>query len=552
MMAGGENCRTSPLAATIKTRRKPMDFVEYAEENGNGKVDFTAQNHHQLGHHQHRIRTVSLMRYMRSGRYLGRWIFGALMLLMVSTMFVKIMLIHFFLRVNASMSSRDFLQLPRTSLEARDLMHAKNNEIWTNPGTDKYYKCIARSSKEIRDKTISNGYILVHANGGLNQMRTGISDMVAVAKLMNASMVLPLLDHKSFWTDPSEFKDIFNRKHFIRALEDDIEVLESLPPSLANVEPLMKAPVSWSKASYYSREILKLLKRHKVIEFTHTDSRLANNGIPDFIQKLRCHAMYEALSFTEEIEELGKKLVNRLGENGEPYIALHLRYEKDMLAFTGCNYNLTRKESEELRKLRYKTKHWKEKRINGTEKRLQGGCPMTPREAALFLEAMGYPSNTKICIVAGEIFGQNGLKALQERYPNIYSHSNLATEQELEPFTQRHNQLAALDYIIALHSDVFLYTYDGNMAKAVRGHRLFEGFRKTINPDKKNIVRLIDEMNNKKLTWEEFATQVRGLHVNRTGAPNARVVGDSPKLEENFYANPFPGCVCPRPEEKSK
>lgn len=59
-------------------------------------------------------------------------------------------------------------------------------------------------------------------------------------------------------------------------------------------------------------------------------------------------------------------------------------------------------------------------------------------------------------------------------------------------------------------------------------------------------------MDNKKLTWEEFATQVRGLHVNRTGAPNARVVGDSPKLEENFYANPFPGCVCPRPEEKSK
>lgn len=49
----------------------------------------------------------------------------------------------------------------------------------------------------------------------------------------------------------------------------------------------------------------------------------------------------------------------------------------------------------------------------------------------------------------------------------------LLSADELEPLQNHSNQMAALDYLVAVSSDVFIPSYDGNMAKVVEGNRRF-------------------------------------------------------------------------------
>ncbi|KAL5993000.1 O-fucosyltransferase 38 [Asimina triloba] len=378
-----------------------------------------------------------------------------------------------------------------------------------------------------------------------------ISDMVAIARILDATLVMPMLDKKSFWQDSSTFSDIFDESHFINSLQGDVTIIKELPTELESVPRIRKHLTSWGSMGYYE-DLTRLWKEHQVIHVPKSDSRLANNGLPLDIQRLRCRALYNALRFSPPIENLAKKLVERLKSHGR-YIALHLRYEKDMLSFTGCTYGLSQTEAEVLRRMRENTNHWKMKKINSTEQRLGGYCPLTPKEVGIFLQALGYRPSTWIYIAAGEIYGgDQRLSDLRSRFPNLVSKEMVSNPEELKMFANHASQTAALDYIVSVESDVFIPSYSGNMARAVEGHRRFLGHRKTITPDRQGLVELFDKLERGDLEeGSSLSSLVTKMHKHRQGAPRKRF-GSLPgikgrarfRTEESFYENPFPECIC--------
>lgn len=49
----------------------------------------------------------------------------------------------------------------------------------------------------------------------------------------------------------------------------------------------------------------------------------------------------------------------------------------------------------------------------------------------------------------------------------------LLEPEDLSYFENHTSQMAALDYLVSIESDIFVPTYDGNMAKVVEGHRRY-------------------------------------------------------------------------------
>nr|CAB3459520.1 unnamed protein product [Digitaria exilis] len=139
----------------------------------------------------------------------------------------------------------------------------------------------------------SNGYLMIEANGGLNQQRLSICDAVAVASLLNATIVIPTFHVNSVWRDSSKFGDIFDEDHFMETLREHVRVLKKLPEDVLlrfnhNISsiPNMRTK-AYSSAKYYVQKVLPKMLELGVVRIAPFSNRLAQS-VPSNMQALRC------------------------------------------------------------------------------------------------------------------------------------------------------------------------------------------------------------------------------------------------------------------------
>ncbi|KAK3128843.1 hypothetical protein QOZ80_6BG0467080 [Eleusine coracana subsp. coracana] len=452
-------------------------------------------------------------------------------------------------------------------------------DLWKEPINATTWKpCSDQRNWQASEGT--SGYIMISANGGINQQRVAICNAVTITRLLNATLVIPKFLYSNVWLDKSQFGDIYQEDYFINYLKSDIRIVRDLPVdlqsldleaigSLVNDTDVMKE----AKPSVYVKKILPILMKNRVVHFIGFGNRLSFDPIPSEIQRLRCRCNFHALRFVRKIQETGALLMERLHgyrphssslednllgqfavksvpngnmSDASRYLAVHLRFEIDMVAYSLCYFGGGKEEEDELEA--YRQIHFPVlTEIKKTTKlpsaaflRSEGKCPLAPEEAVLMLAAIGFKRSTKIYIAGAEIYGgSHRMAAISRLYPALVTKETLLSPSELEPFRNFSSQLAALDFIACAAADAFAMTDSGSQfSSLVQGYRMYYGGGDlpTIRPNKRRLASIL--VKNATIEWKEFETRVRKL-IQQTKQVHERPVARS------IYRHPrCPECMC--------
>ncbi|GAB4861449.1 O-fucosyltransferase 9 [Ancistrocladus abbreviatus] len=431
--------------------------------------------------------------------------------------------------------------------------------VWQSELHQGWEPCVNRGTF-LADLPKSNGYFIIEANGGLNQQRLSICDAVAVAGLLNATLVVPMFHLNSVWRDSSKFSDIFDEDFFIHALRHRVNVVRQLPEDILqrfdnNISSIVNLRLkAWSNPTYYIQKVLPKLLKLGAVRVAPFSNRLAN-AVPPDIQGLRCFANFEALRFSLPIYTLAEVMVQRMIQKSSQtrgkYVSVHLRFEKDMVAFSCCLYDGGMEEKQEMdiaREKGWRGKfHRRGRIIRPGAIRRDGKCPLSPLEVGMMLRGMGFANTTSVYVASGKIYkAEKYMAPLRELFPLLETKETLATPEELAQFQGHSSRLAALDYTVCLYSEVFVTTQGGNFPHFLMGHRryMYRGHAKTIMPDKRKLALLFD---NPDVRWDSFKRQMRDM-LHRSDLKGTEIKKPSGSL----YTFPMPDCMCKIAEARNE
>lgn len=432
-------------------------------------------------------------------------------------------------------------QLSIAAVNEKSIVNEKSSEFWKQPDGLGYRPCLDFSA-EYRKVSVEilkdrNKYLMVVVSGGMNQQRNQIVDAVVIARILGAALVVPIFQVNPIWGDESEFSDIFDMDHFKKVLANDVRIVSSLPSIHVMTRPVeekhtpLHASPQWIR-SHYTRK----LRRDGVLLLRGLDSRLSKD-LPSDLQKLRGKVAFHALRFNPSILELGNKLTERMRSKG-PYLALHLRMEKDVWVRTGCLPGLSHEYDEIINNERKRRPDLLTSRSNMTyhDRKLAGLCPLNALEVTRLIKALGAPKGARIYWAGGiPLGGKEALQPLTKEFPHFYNKEDLALTGELEPFAKKASLMAAIDYIVSENSDVFMPSHGGNMGHAIQGHRAYAGHKKTITPNKRQ---MLPHFLNSSLSETEFNRIILDLHKDSLGQPELRKTG------RDVTKYPVPECMC--------
>jgi hypothetical protein len=310
----------------------------------------------------------------------------------------------------------------------------------------------------------------------------------------------------------------------------------------------------------YSYELSTSLCSYGIAAVAPFSHRLAFDNLPESIQRLRCKVNFEALNFVPHIRELGDALVHRLRNppsssqtsgtmdptdrintivkaGAGKFAVLHLRFDKDMAAHSGCDFEGGK--AEKLALAKYRQVIWQGRVLNSQftdeELRNKGRCPLTPEEIGLLLSALGFSNNTRLYLASHQVYGGEArISTLRKLFPGIENKKSLASAEELADVQGKASLMAAVDYYVSMKSDIFISASPGNMHNALQAHRAYLNL-KTIRP---NMILLGQVFVNKSLDWSEFEGAVMNGHKNRQGQLRLR------KQKQSIYTYPAPDCMC--------